>query len=531
MKSQSTFTPSLHPTAQAPEPIEEGRLRSINPSDGTLLGDVELVTPESIPTLVERAQEAQRAWMRRPLSTRIQRARRLTQDILNWRAELLDLLADETGKSPVEARRELWNACEELADITSKAPESLGESRSSRWSGGQPQTVRWRPRGVVLVLASAYSPLHTALAPMVAALVAGNAVIVVPDDRSPLTAHSLVNVATSAGIPDALVQAVAGGPAVIDALANQADAIVSYGSAVLTRRLSRAQSARFIPLLGRWPTGDVVVVLSDADLEHAARSAVQACCIGSGRGYRSPARIYVQDTVIDPFLDAVVEEVGRLRTPRGSAGTVSAPESTGPVGPLFDSEDLHRLESLVEGAISAGARLVAGGRKRPRSRGYFFEPTILSHVDEEMALWQQCPPGPLITLATFSAPAEAVLRVRSLPGYGQVALFSKSRSVIDDLARRLDAPLVGVNAIFDELPAASDPVATSLQGPTDPVGAHRLQALSHRVVLLENRLDRIHLALRRRSEGQLLRAMDSALALFHRQGLLRRTAEALWPPR
>jgi acyl-CoA reductase-like NAD-dependent aldehyde dehydrogenase len=366
---------------------------------------------------------------------------------------------------------------------------------------------------------------------VVAALVAGNAVIVVADQRAPLIVQSIVNVAATAGIPDALIQAVVGGPRVVDNLATQADAIVSYGPAVLTRRLARVQGARLIPVLGRWPTRDVMLVLSDADLQRAARAAVSGACTGGGRPHRSLTRIYVQDTVLDPFVDAVVEEVGRLRTPHAMSSSTSRNEPTGSVGPLFDRDDLQVLEALIEEATSSGARLVAGGRTRPRSRGFFFEPTVLTGVDEEMDLWKTPSTGPIVAIATFGAPAEAVLRTRSLSDYGQVAIFSRSRSVIDDLVRRLDAPLIGVNTVISEIPADSPIVEGTWAGPPDPVGASRLRPLSHRVMQVEDRLGRLVGALHRRPGGGLLRAMDSALALVHRQGLIRRTTEAIWPPR
>lgn len=534
MKTQHTHTPPLDEVnldtgAEAPQTPNDGareELHSVNPADRTVVGKTALTAPDPAVEVLERAREVQRSWRRQPLAHRVRRARSLFHHVLDWREELLDLLIDETGKNNLEARWELWKTCEEVQDLMSNAPEKLETNHQGRWwTPGRRSEWSWKPRGVVLVVASAYDPVQTAVAPALAALIAGNAVVMVADRRSPLVVQSLTNIATSGDVPEHLWTGLVGGQKLIDTLADRVDAIVSYGDATQTRRLARQQGDRLIPVLGRWTTRDVMIVLNDADVERAARAAVCAACGGAGRRRRALRRIYVQDSAVAPFVDAVVEEVGALR--QGENGR----DEPMNVGPLFEREELETMERLVDQASQAGARLVAGGRARPRCPGLFFEPTVLTGVDESMGIWQQDAPGPVVAIAPVNAPAEAVRRTCDGDGYGAVSIFSRNRDVASNLADRLQAPVVGINEVVCDVPASSPPVCGTFDGPRDPVGADRLRPLSQRILKVERNWSALPHVLETHRPERMVKTLDAALSLVHRRGWVQKMVDAILPGR
>ena len=528
MKTHQTQTTAIEEAKHLDqgEPVDDrpNRLRSLNPADTTVVGEVDWTDAEESAPLLERARETQRAWKRRPLSTRIERGRQIVHEILEWRRELLELVVDETGKSSLEARRELWEATREAREILSKAQQRLESEADGRWwTPGRQSESSWAPRGTVLVVASSYDPVQTTLGPALAAIVAGNSVIVVAHEDSPLVVKSLSNIVEPMGIPDRLWNGVVGGRRLVADVADGADAIVSYGSPALTRKLARRQGERMVPVFGRWKTRDAMVVLSDANIERAARAAVCGCCGGAGRSRRTLRRIYVQQSVADPFVDAVVEEVGTLR--QSNRGDQEGFE----VGPLSDVEQLQHLEQLVDDASRKGARLVAGGRIRPRCRGHYFEPTVLTDVDESMRLWQEGGPGPVVAIAPVEAPAEAVGRIRDVDGYGAVSLFTANTEVARNLAGGLRAPVVGINEVVRDVPPASPPVRGTIDGPIDPVGADRLQALSRRILTVEKRWPGLPSILETRTPERMEKALDTALSAVYRRGWLRKTVDTIVP--
>ena len=527
MKTQDHHHPSLNdvtirrrpvPPTDAGDDATTEELQSINPVDDSVIGATALTTPNPAIEKVIRAREAQQGWRRTPLQDRIQRGRSLFHEVLGWRQELLDLVVDETGKNQLEARWELWKTADELGDLFDHAQEALAPQRRGKWwTPGRAVQWSWQPRGVVLIIASAYDPIQTTLAPALAALLAGNAVVILADRRAPLVVESIDNIINATGLPDDLWTSLVGGTRVLDALADRVDAVVSYGSSTVTRRLARRQGDRMIPVLGRWDTHDVMIVLNDAPIERAARSAVCAACGGAGRRRRALRRIYVQEGALPDFVDAVVEEVGALR--QGENGR----DDPMNVGPLFEREELEIMERLVDAASDAGARLVAGGRPRPRSRGLFFEPTVLTGVDESMAIWKTPTPGPVVAIASVQAPAEAVRRTRDGDGYGAVSIFSRNRSVASSLAARLNAPVVGINEVVCDVPATAPPVRGTHSSPVDPLGSDRLQAMSRRVLQVERGWSALPGVLETPRPFRMVKTLDAALSLAHRRSWLHKT--------
>lgn len=527
MKTHQTHTPPIDEAHDYTDSLSgdsrEEQMRSINPADRTVVGEVQPTRPDDVDDIVERARETQRAFSRKPLATRIDHARSIFDELLEWRRELLELVVDETGKSPLEARCELMETWREVRNMLSEADERLSDaSRSHWWAPGRRIETSWVPRGTVLVVASGSDPFHTTVAPVLAAIIAGNAVVVAADEDAPLMVHSVANIAAATGIPERLFTAVAGGAELVDSLADRVEAIVSYGAAGLTRRLARRQAQRMIPVMGRWDSRDVMVVLADADLKAAARAAVRGSCCQAGRSMRALRRIYVQQCAVEPFVDAVVEEVGTLRQADRENGDGIE------VGPLADRHQLEKMEEMIDDACRRGARLVAGGRIRPRCRGNYFEPTVLTGVDESMKLWQQSTPGPVVAITGVEAPAEAVRRTRDVDGYSSVAVFTDNRDVARTMAENLAAPLVGINEVVRHVPVGAPAVRAAEEGPLDPVGAGRLCALSRRVLKVENRWS-LPSILDTSAPRKMERALNAALAVIHRRGWLRKTVDSVWP--
>lgn len=501
-------------------------LPSINPIDRSMIDEVELTSPHRAETIVRRARDAHRAWQRRPLETRIQRVHKYLDHLLENRDHLLERLCQETGKSDLEARRELWHTLEDVGHQLQHAHDVLcAQAHGGRPLGLRPRTAR-RPRGIVLVAPGAYAPLYTTIAPSVATLLSGNAVVIVGHRNAPLTPERCADLAHQAGFADDLWQSVCGGRRLVDALADRSDAVVSYRDAMHTRRLARRQGERMIPVMGRWPTGDILLVLADADLPAAAQAATRAACAGAGRRLRSLRRTYVQRAVHDAFVDHVVEAVGALRAAQPTSS--EAPPLPG-VGPLPDRDALNAIQDLVDDATDAGARLVAGGHPHHDHQGFFYHPTVLTQVDESMRLWREHAPGPILAIAPTQAPIDAIQQSRQAPRAGALSIFTRQPDVAHQLAELAPTPAVGINHIPHFLPPQTPPGPATADACPDPLGAHRLRALTQQSLVVERRPASLPSWLSEQPPKRRRQALDAALSIQAKKRRLGRRLNDLWP--
>ena len=522
---QSPASPPIHSDVCLDVPAENAppTLPSLDPDNRSLIDKVPLISPHRATAIIERATDAQRAWQRRPLEARIERVHKLFDHILSHRTEILDQVSRETGKNGLEARRELMHTLDDITHQLRHAPAHLGPAQHTPLRPRPSSRTSRTPRGVVLIIANGFAPLYSTLAPAAAALMSGNAAIVVGNHHAPLTTQYLGQLAHQAGVADDLWQTVCGERRLVDALADRADAIASYSSAMNTRRIARRQGERMIPIVGRWPTDDLLLVLADADLEQAAHAAVDAACGGAGRRLRSLRRIYIQNAIHDAFVDHVVEAIGTLRA--SAADDAPLPG----VGPLFEQSEVNAIQDLVDDATDSGARLVAGGHPHGRSRGYYYTPTVLTQVDESMRIWRESAPGPVVAISSIQAPADALERCRLADQASALSIFTNQPEIAHQLADFASTPAVSINHILHFLPPQTPPLATGSQGCPDPLGAHRLSAFTRQSVVLQKSPAQLSDWLPPGSHHHLQRALDTAMTLLEKKRHLRRHLKSLWP--
>jgi acyl-CoA reductase-like NAD-dependent aldehyde dehydrogenase len=182
-----------------------------------------------------------------------------------------------------------------------------------------------------------------------------------------------------------------------------------------------------------------VLIFPDVDPEKVAASAVTAKFRNSGQVCISPQRFLVHSKIAEEFTGQVTSHASKLRV-----GDGLAPDSN--VGPLINARQRNRVEEMVQESASAGARIALGG-KRPAAlpRGYFFEPTIVTHVEAQTPLFQAEIFGPVMPIATFED-ADAAIEMANRTRYGLAAYVwtNDLRSAIRT-AERLEFGMIGVN--------------------------------------------------------------------------------------
>jgi len=215
------------------------------------------------------------------------------------------------------------------------------------------------PHGVIGIVSPWNYPFSIPAVEALAALVTGNAVVLKPSEFTSLVARGLESFLRTAGVPQAVFQAVVGDAATGAALVNSGiDKLVFTGSEATGKRIAQAAAARLLPVVLELGGKDPMVVLDDADLEVASSAAVWGAFVNAGQTCLSVERCYVHRSLYEAFLEASVEKTRKLRVGNGLDAQTD-------MGPMIHERQLRRVEAQVEEARIHGARVLTGGMRLP----------------------------------------------------------------------------------------------------------------------------------------------------------------------
>ncbi|WP_137286102.1 succinic semialdehyde dehydrogenase [Halorussus salinisoli] len=413
------------------------------PYSGETIGTIPAGTPADVSAAVERAREAQRAWADRGVSDRAEVVRRFHDLVLDRRAELLDVTQLETGKARIDAFEEVLDVATNARHYAHRAEDYLAPSRRK---GALPfltrTTVHHHPVGVVGVVSPWNYPLTLAVSDALPALLAGNCVVCKPASETPYTALLLRDLLREAGLPENVFQVVTGrGSEAGGALVEESDFVCFTGSTETGRTVAERAGANLtdcsLELGGKNP----MVVLADADLDRAVEGAVRGCFTNAGQLCISFERLYVQHEAYDEFLDRFVRRTRAL--------DLRAAYDYGPdVGSLVGPDQLETVERHVEDAVEEGADVLTGGRARPDLGPYFYEPTILRGVTDEMRTGREETFGPVVAVRPFDTEAEAI-ELANDSDYGlNASVWTGDAARGREVARRIECGTVNVNDAY-----------------------------------------------------------------------------------
>jgi succinate-semialdehyde dehydrogenase/glutarate-semialdehyde dehydrogenase len=433
------------------EPILGRTFEVRNPATGDLLALVPDADRAQTRLAVEAAARAFPAWSRRPAAERAAFLLKVRELVLERRDELARLLALEEGKPIAEARGEVLYAADFLGFFAEEGERCRGEVIPSQVPGKRLFTLK-QPVGVAGLITIWNFPAAGITRPLAPALAAGCTVVVKPPEQTPLSAIALFELFEEVGLPAGVANLVTTwNPAEVgrELVENPSVRKLSFtGSAEVGKLLMRGAADQVkrvtLELGGHAP----LIVFEDADLESAARGAVQSKFRNAGQTCIAANRIYVQESVFDSFAARFVDLARGLKIGNPLDETVQ-------IGPLIDEAALEKVQAHVEDALARGGKLLLGGGRRTEgdlAKGFFFEPTVLSGVAPDMRILREETFGPVAPLVPFTTEEEVLALANELP-YGLAAFFyTRDASRAMRVAEGLEYGIVGVN---DPLPGAA----------------------------------------------------------------------------
>jgi succinylglutamic semialdehyde dehydrogenase len=348
-------------------------LTSIEPATGDTLwtGEVGDVDSE-----VARARSAWAAWAARPLAVRIETLRRFANTVRGQKDALADLIARETGKPLWESATEV-DAVVGKVDISVTAYSERTSQRRLEGALGARVAVRHKPHGVLAVLGPYNFPAHLPNGHIVPALIAGNAVVFKPSEKTPAVGEMLVRLYHEAGIPEDVVRCVQGGVEVGKALAASPgiDGLLFTGSARAGLALHKQFAETPQKILALEMGGNNPLVVWDAkDIGAAAVIAVQSAFMSSGQRCTAARRLIVEDGQHEALLAEIVKLAERIIV--GPPHAQPAPF----MGPVIDNQAADQLQEAFLDLMIKGGRPLKR-LDRPAEDKPFLTPAIIDVTD------------------------------------------------------------------------------------------------------------------------------------------------------
>ncbi len=378
----------------------------ISPSTEEIVGRVQNGTAEEAIEALEAAEKAQKEWKKLPARKRAEYLYALADEIEANTEHLAKILTQEQGKLLKVARFEVAVT----ASFIRYAAEGARRIEGDIIPSDNPNEQIWIqkvPRGVVVAITAWNFPLALAGRKLGPALVAGNTLVIKPTSETPISTLELGNLANKVGIPKGVINILTGpGRAMGNALVENpiTKMVTMTGSTPVGQQIARKAADNLthvqLELGGKAP----FIVFEDADIDAAVASALHSRFDNCGQVCTCNERMYVHEGIYDVFMEKFIAATKAIKV-----GDPMLEETD--MGPKVNANELKHMEHLVKVSLEEGATLATGG-KRPEGaafeKGYWFEPTVLTDVTQDMTIVHEESFGPILPVLKFKTFEEVI---------------------------------------------------------------------------------------------------------------------------
>jgi len=408
-------------------------IKSINPSNEEIIGEVSVSSIEEVNKAVSIAKESFGSWKNTEIEKRIKFLKKLSELLEKEKASFTELIMKEIGKPKIEAETEVLDSqgaidyyCEKIKEIKEKNID-FDQEFFPKTKG----SVKFEPQGVIGLITPWNYPLSLSMWTIVPALLTGNSIVYKPSENSVLIGKK-INEIINKIFPKGVFNIISGDSEIGKILVkSDIDKLFFTGSVEAGKHI--VENIGLKPVALELGGKDSAIVCKNVDIELAVKGIVWGALNNAGQVCTSTEKIYVSEEIANEFIKKVVEEVKKLRK-----GT--------DFGPLINKKQLSTVENHVKEAISEGAKILAGGNKI-QGKGFFFEPTVLVNVKEEMKIMCEETFGPIILIKTVKNENEAIeLTNNSKYGLG-ATIWTKDIEEGKEIGKKINVGMVWINDV------------------------------------------------------------------------------------
>lgn len=419
----------------------QGEFFIINPATEEVVATACQADAEDTRSTIDAAQKGFQVWKNITPWERSTLLREAAVLMTQRRDAIAERVVIDCGKPIGQAVAEVNTAIDFVDWFADEARRVYGRTLPGRDPDTIFQTI-YEPIGVSACFSAWNFPALLPTRKIAAALAAGCSVVCRPAEEGSVCAEKLVRCFIDAGLPPGTINLLLGTPEVIsdEILKSPLVRKVSFTGSVevgksIMHKSSDTLKRLTLELGGHAP----VIIFDDINPAKVAEGAVTAKLRNNGQVCSSPTRFYIHASLVDQFTEVFVTAVSKLKIGNGL-------EPDTDVGPLINNRRRTAVEKLVETSVAEGATVAIGGRRPEKfKKGFFYEPTILTDISDDMTIMKTEPFGPLALIMSFDDFDEVIARANALK-YGLASyVFTNSRELAHRTVSSLDAGIVVIN--------------------------------------------------------------------------------------
>lgn len=422
------------------EAQDQHRIEVTNPANEELIGSIPNMGQVEAIQAVESSYKALQSWKALTAQARADLLLAWHKLTLEHADELAQIMTIEQGKPLAEALGEVKYAASFIQWFAEEGKRIYGDVIPTT-NAGQRFLVIKEPVGVVAAITPWNFPIAMITRKAAPALAAGCTIVIKPANETPYCALALAKLAEQAGIPKGVINVVTGKSAEIGSVFTSHEKVkkLTFTGSTPVGRLLMEQCAPTIKKLALELGGNApLLIFEDADLEKAVQGAILAKYRNAGQTCVCANRIYVHKNIYKAFSEKFVTAVKALKVGNGlDEGTQ--------IGPLINEKAVLKAQKLIDDACAKGASIACGGKKH--ELGYsFFEPTVLTNVDQTMEIVSEEIFGPVAPLISFETDDEVIAQANDTI-FGLAAyIYTENISRIFKVSEQLEYGMVGMNS-------------------------------------------------------------------------------------